>query len=73
MSNTELSRILQEDLQSQLTWTHKGSLDAPYTFVAYVQLGLHVGPLTSGVGMSQSLFTVIGSPSPTWTVWASVG
>ena len=32
-----------------------------------------MGPLTSGVGMSQSLYTVIGYPSPTWNVWASVG
>ena len=44
-------RTPQEDPQSQLTWDNEGSqsLDLdPYTFVANVQLGLHMGPLTIG-------------------------
>jgi hypothetical protein len=53
----------QRDLQSQLTWAHRGSqrrnqqpksmqrLDlASPMFVANVQLALHMGSLTSGVG-----------------------
>ena len=32
------------------TREHTGAGPGPYTFVANVQLGLHVGPLTSGVG-----------------------
>jgi hypothetical protein len=54
-----MSRTPQDDLQSQLAWAHAGSqslnyqsksmqgLDlSPYTFVADVQLDLHVGALT---------------------------
>lgn len=58
------------------TKTHAGAgLDICYSFVANVRLGLHVGLLTSGAGLSQSLFPAIGSPYPLLGLagWASVG
>ena len=57
MNKLVVSRILQNNLQNQLTWAHRGSQrpnnqrecrgenQTPYTFVADMQLGLHEGPL----------------------------
>lgn len=39
-------------------------LDAPYTFVANVQLGLHLGPLTSGVEVVSVSVSCLWSPFP---------
>ena len=63
LSELEEPVTLQEDLQSQPTWVQGSHRDGatnqracrvwtlvPYTFVADVQFGLHVGPLTIGVG-----------------------
>ena len=44
------------------------------TFISNVQLSLHVGPLTTGVGLSQTLLLDIESAFPTWLLdWALVG
>jgi hypothetical protein len=68
------ARTPQEDLQSQLTWARGGSqrlnhqpkntqgLDlSHHTLIADVQLGLCVGPLTIGAGLSLTLLPAIGS------------
>ena len=64
LNKLEGSRTPQEDLQSQLTWTHGGSqrlnhqpknmrgVDS-HTFLVDVQL--HVSPLTAGVGTVSDL------------------
>ena len=44
------------------TREHTGAGPGPYTFVANEQLGLHVGPLTSGVGAVSVPFHWIPSP-----------
>ena len=41
---------------------------APPMFVD-VQLGLHVGPLTIGVGAVSDSVACHWIPSPTWTAW----
>ena len=73
----ERSRMLQDDLESQLTWAHRGSqrltyqhgvfIDwtwGPYTYVSDVQLGLHVGSLTAGMGAVSE----VNSVSSRWTL-----
>ena len=84
-SKLEGSNIPQEDPQSQLTWNHGGSRawatnQGAYrswtsnTFVANLRLSLHVVLLTSGTGLSWSLFPAIGSLYPLLRLpgWASV-
>ena len=39
-------------------------LDSPYTFVANVQLGLHVRPLTSGVEVVSVFVSCLWIPFP---------
>ena len=61
----EGSRTPQEDQQSQLAWAHGGSqsiqgLDLTPYICIYVQLGLHVGPLTMGA------WAVFGSVACLW-------
>lgn len=43
---------------------------APYTYIANIQLGLHMGPLTVGeelgLSLTCTLFLAFGSLSPRW-------
>ena len=70
--------VSEEDQQSQLTWTFRSSQRQNHipksihgldrgrgTYVADVQLSLHVGPPTTGAGLSLNLLPVCGICSPT--------
>ena len=71
-----------EGQHSHLTWTVRGSqtlnhqpdLAPPYTqtYVADVQLGLHVGFPTTGVRLSLKLLPVCGICSPNWAALSGI-
>jgi hypothetical protein len=63
-------KVISQSLDHQPGSMQELDLDPPSMhFLTNVQLGLHVGPLTSGVRLSLTLFPLIDLPSPTWNAW----
>ena len=79
------SRTPEEDLQSPLIWAHgdsqrlnhqpkriKGLDLGPYTFIADMEVGLHVGALNNqgrGYYYYTDSLSYYWIPSPSWTAW----
>jgi hypothetical protein len=74
----------QEDQQSQLTWTLRAETEPPtkeqtqagsrppHTYVADVQLSLHLGPKKLEWGLSQKLLPVHGMCSSSWAAMSGL-